>query len=335
MTTVNTVEDIIEALDANPILLEALRARLLTRELLDLPRVVARLAASQAKTQEDVARLFVAQAETQKEMARLAAVQATMGEEMKRLAIAQAKTQEDVARLFVAQAETQKEMARLAVAQAETQKEMARLAVAQAKTQEDVARLAVAQEKTQVAQEKTQVAQEKTQVAQEKTQEEVARLAASQARMGDDIARLKGERLEMKLQGSIHAILGQRMKLRGTRVVRAAFPSVNIQEFLNAIDSAADDGAITDDQRNRILATDMIAYARRPGSPQPMYLSFEAAHTLDEDDVRRVLETGDALARVFPEAEIMGFIYGLSINERDRARAEANGVEVILERSEF
>ena len=321
MTTVNTVEDIIEALDANPILLEALRARLLTRELLDLPRVVARLAASQAKTQEDVARLFVAQAETQKEMARLAAVQATMGEEMKRLAIAQAKTQEDVARLFVAQAETQKEMARLAVAQAETQKEMARLAVAQAKTQEDVARLAVAQEKTQVA--------------QEKTQEEVARLAASQARMGDDIARLKGERLEMKLQGSIHAILGQRMKLRGTRVVRAAFPSVNIQEFLNAIDSAADDGAITDDQRNRILATDMIAYARRPGSPQPMYLSFEAAHTLDEDDVRRVLETGDALARVFPEAEIMGFIYGLSINERDRARAEANGVEVILERSEF
>ena len=321
MTTVNTVEDIIDALDANPVLLEALRARLLTRELLDLPRVVARLAASQAKTQEDVARLFVAQAETQKEMARLAAVQATMGEEMKRLAIAQAKTQEDVARLFVAQAETQKEMARLAVAQAETQKEMARLAVAQAKTQEDVARLAVAQEKTQVA--------------QEKTQEEVARLAASQARMGDDIARLKGERLEMKLQGSIHAILGQRMKLRGTRVVRAAFPSVNIQEFLNAIDSAADDGAITDDQRNRILATDMIAYARRPGSPQPMYLSFEAAHTLDEDDVRRVLETGDALARVFPEAEIMGFIYGLSINERDRARAEANGVEVILERSEF
>ena len=307
MTTVNTVEDIIAALDANPILLEALRARLLTRELLELPRVVAQLAAAQAKTQEDVARLFVAQAETQKEMARLAAVQATMGEEMKRLAIAQAKTQEDVARLFVAQAETQKEMARIAVAQA--------------KTQEDVARLAVAQEKTQVA--------------QEKTQEEVARLASFQARMGDDVARLKGDRLEMKLQGSIHAILGQRMNLRGTRVVRAAFPSVIIQEFLNAIDSAADDGAITEGQRNRILHTDLIVSARRAGATQPMYLSFEAAHSLDEDDVRRVLETGDALARVFPEAEIMGFIYGLSINERDRARAEANGVEVILERSDF
>ena len=293
MTTVNTVEDIIEALDANPILLEALRARLLTRELLELPRVVARLAASQAKTQEDVARL----------------------------AIAQAKTQEDVARLFVAQAETQKEMARLAAVQATMGEEMKRLAIAQAKTQEDVARLAVAQEKTQVA--------------QEKTQEEVARLAAFQARMGDDLARLKGDRLEMKLQGNIHSVLGHRMKLRGTRVVRAAFPSVIIQEFLNAIDSAADDGAVTDDQRNRILATDLIVAARRAGATQTIYISFEAAHSLDEDDVRRVLETGDALARVFPEAEIMGFIYGLSINERDRARAEANGVEVILERSEF
>ena len=321
MTTVNTVEDIIEALDTNPILLEALRARLLTRELLELPRVVARLAASQAKTQEDVARLFVAQAETQKEMARLAAAQATMGEEMKRLAIAQARTQEDVARLFIAQAETQKEMARLAIAQAKTQ-------VAQENTQEEVARLAVAQENTQ--EEVARLA-----VAQENTQEEVARLAASQARMGDDVARLKGDRLEMKLQGNIHSVLGPRMKLRGTRVVRAAFPSVIIQEFLNAIDSAADDGAITDDQRNRILATDLIVAARRAGATQTIYISFEAAHSLDEDDVRRVLETGDALARVFPEAEIIGFIYGLSINERDRARAEANGVEVILERSDF
>ena len=79
----------------------------------------------------------------------------------------------------------------------------------------------------------------------------------------------------------------------------------------------------------------MIAYARRPGSTRSLYISFEAAHSLDEDDVRRVLETGDALARVFPEAEIIGFVYGLSINERDRARAEANGVEVILESSEF
>ena len=51
MTTVNTVEDIIEALDADPFLMDALRARLLTRDLIELPQVVADLAASQLRTE--------------------------------------------------------------------------------------------------------------------------------------------------------------------------------------------------------------------------------------------------------------------------------------------
>ena len=38
MTTINTIEDLIRLLDENPEWLEALRARLLTRELIDLPQ---------------------------------------------------------------------------------------------------------------------------------------------------------------------------------------------------------------------------------------------------------------------------------------------------------
>ncbi|CAI8049590.1 hypothetical protein GBAR_LOCUS27307 [Geodia barretti] len=44
MTTFNTVEDLMQVLDANPHLLEGLRSRLLTRELLELPETMARLA---------------------------------------------------------------------------------------------------------------------------------------------------------------------------------------------------------------------------------------------------------------------------------------------------
>jgi len=44
-----TVQGMLEVLDANPELMEALRARILTRELLELPRVVADLAASQSE----------------------------------------------------------------------------------------------------------------------------------------------------------------------------------------------------------------------------------------------------------------------------------------------
>ena len=48
-TAFATLEDMLEVLDANPSLLDALRARILTRELLDLPQAVAELAASQVR----------------------------------------------------------------------------------------------------------------------------------------------------------------------------------------------------------------------------------------------------------------------------------------------
>ena len=45
MATINTIEDLLRLLDENPEWLEALRARLLTRELLELPQIVADLSA--------------------------------------------------------------------------------------------------------------------------------------------------------------------------------------------------------------------------------------------------------------------------------------------------
>ena len=44
MTTINTIEDLMRLLDESPEWLEAVRARILTRELLDLPGQFARFA---------------------------------------------------------------------------------------------------------------------------------------------------------------------------------------------------------------------------------------------------------------------------------------------------
>lgn len=45
MTAINTIEDLVQVLDEHPAWLEALRARLLTRDLVELPETLARLAA--------------------------------------------------------------------------------------------------------------------------------------------------------------------------------------------------------------------------------------------------------------------------------------------------
>ena len=83
MVTIRTTEDFIKAMDENPEWLEAVRSRLLTRELLDLPSrfdelsaFVHQLAESQVEMKKEMANLAAAQAEMKKEMANLAAVQA-------------------------------------------------------------------------------------------------------------------------------------------------------------------------------------------------------------------------------------------------------------------
>ena len=178
---------------------------------------------------------------------------------------------------------------------------------------------------------------------QAEAQGDAAPLAAAQAETPKRPARIDAQaapiyhetmkvyHLEMRLYSKIHAILGLRTKLRGTRVLCPLFhPAGAVSEFVDTINDAADDDVVTEHQRVRILSANLIAVARRQYSRQPVYISFEVAYSLDEGDVRRAEETGDALARVFPEAEVMGFVYGHSISERGRARAEAKGVEVVL-----
>ena len=60
VATYATVQGMLEVLDANPELMEALRARILTRELLELPRVVADLAASQIRLENTLREFMVA-----------------------------------------------------------------------------------------------------------------------------------------------------------------------------------------------------------------------------------------------------------------------------------
>ena len=55
MATINTIEDLFRILDENPQWLEALRARLLTRELLELPEKFAQFVAATEQRFDKVA----------------------------------------------------------------------------------------------------------------------------------------------------------------------------------------------------------------------------------------------------------------------------------------
>ncbi len=54
MATINTIEDLVQILDDNPRWLEAIRARLLTREVLEMPHTLARLDGRMDRLTDDV-----------------------------------------------------------------------------------------------------------------------------------------------------------------------------------------------------------------------------------------------------------------------------------------
>ena len=89
MTTINNMEDLIRVLDENPEWLEAVRVRLLTRELLELPQTVAR-------SDEPLARIEENQAELTKSQVALVSGHAQLAEALARVEARQDRIQDDL-----------------------------------------------------------------------------------------------------------------------------------------------------------------------------------------------------------------------------------------------
>ena len=124
MTTVNTIEDLVQVMDQNPEWVEALRARLLTRELLELPQTVAELVAT---VSEVVRRLDGVEQG-----------QASLGERQTQLEERQARLEENQARLTESVARLEASHAELAQRLTELAEAMARMETRQDRMQDDL-----------------------------------------------------------------------------------------------------------------------------------------------------------------------------------------------------
>ena len=96
MTTINNIEDLVRVLDENPEWAEALRARLLTRELLELPQTVAELAETVAELDERLGRIEENQVELARSQAALVSGHAQLAEALARLEARQDRMQDDL-----------------------------------------------------------------------------------------------------------------------------------------------------------------------------------------------------------------------------------------------
>ena len=99
MTPINTFQDILDAMDQNPALRDALRRHILTEELLQLPAAVHQLRANVEELKAGQARLETDMAEVKSDVAELKTDMAEVKSDVAELKVGQARLETTVARL--------------------------------------------------------------------------------------------------------------------------------------------------------------------------------------------------------------------------------------------
>ena len=161
-------------------------------------------------------------------------------------------------------------------------------------------------------------------------EKDVATLTERTDKLTDDVAWLRGKAHETDFSRTATSLLNREFGFRRTRVVHGnvvAVPRYS-EEFADSIAEAAENGTITDEQLQRIFATDVIVQCRHPQSSELVWVAVEASGRVDEGDINRAVQSAQILRAVFAQ-EALSVVVGERIDSQDAARAQQSGAAFI------
>jgi hypothetical protein len=158
-------------------------------------------------------------------------------------------------------------------------------------------------------------------------EKDIAELKVDVNQLMTDVRHLKGSALENRLHRRIRSRVAESLRLRRPRIMQSPLLEP-LSEFADMVDDAFYEGRITEDQDERIQFTDFILRAQRRGDRSQVWVVVEVSNRVGERDIRRAKMSAAFLALVFPE-DIIPVAAGYSIDLRDLARAEAEGVRYL------
>ena len=106
-----------------------------------------------------------------------------------------------------------------------------------------------------------------------------------------------GTLYELHIGKNIQSIAGQKLGLRGARVLHGS-PAGSDLQFLHRSESAADNGVITWEQHDLLWNADFIVTGRNRADGTPVQAVGEASITAGNDDIDRAQERADILAAI-------------------------------------
>jgi len=278
-------------LDEDPVFLERVRQKILTRDLLGLPVLVAQVLDLQRQTLE-VLRGFMEAADR-----RFAAAEAQIAENSRQIAALTEQVREN-----------SRQIASLAD----------RMGRAEAQIQENGRQIASLTE--QVRENSRQIAA-LTEALREFREAADRRFAALERdvrdlKQGQD--RLEGTALEVRWAQYAPSYLGR--WFRGMRVLT--------REALNdEMEAAEDEGRLTAKDAEEVRRADVVAVARDRGTREEVWVVMEVSATVGLEDVTRARRRADILARLGRKA--VAVAAGKKVGPHARAKAREPGVWVI------
>ena len=161
-------------------------------------------------------------------------------------------------------------------------------------------------------------------------EDRVKALEDSVKALQDDVGWLRGKAYETDVSRTATSLLNREFGFRRARVVLGnviAMPRY-AEDFHETVADAADDGVITDEQFQRILATDVIVHCRRSRDDEPTWVAMEVTARVDADDIHRAQRSAAALQTVFGE-EALPVVVGERIDPPYATLAQESGVTCI------
>ena len=127
-------------------------------------------------------------------------------------------------------------------------------------------------------------------------QGDVSQLQGSVSQLQGDVGNMRGTDYEIRLGKNIDSILGQRLRLRGTRLIKGSLAGNNAV-YLDLIDAAEDRGDITEQERGEINETDFVLRGRSRIDRSTVFVVVEASVTAGDSDIHRAADRAAILEK--------------------------------------